>query len=409
MAHDWPTQQYPMKLLHSLIIFVLLLMVSNCSGPAEEEGIPASLEAKKELLKTKRAALRDLNNEVKSLEDSIAAQDPDYAPKTTLVTATTVGKNNFSDYATLQATVQADETATAGAELPGLITSLKVKEGDNVRRGQLIATINIESVTVQRSELETSISLAKTVFERQKRLWDQNIGSEIQYLEAKNNYERLQKGLESIDVQLAKKNVYAPISGTIERVFMRAGENAMPGMPIVSIISTGDLKIVADAPEEFLAKIKTRQGVKVMVPALGESFNASVTRIGKTIDAANRTFAVEINVPRSEAAKLKTNLLAEVEVLNSQIEDAIVISQDLVQREVNGRKFIFVVAPGEEKGSTIAKKSFVETGKNFANQVVIISGLKEGDQVIQTGSRGLVEGQAISLTKDPVSTDNNGK
>lgn len=398
-----------MKSLHYLIISALLLIIVSCSGSAEEVGIPESLEAKKELLKNKRTELRDLNKELKELESAIADQDPDYAPKTTLVTATTVAKSNFTDYATLQATVQADETATAGAELPGLITSLRVDEGDNVRRGQLIASINVDGVSVQRAELETSISLAKTVFERQKRLWDQNIGSEIQYLEAKNNYERLQQGLKSIDVQLAKKNVYAPISGTIQRVFMRAGENAMPGAPIVSIISTGDLKIVADAPEEFLAKIKNQQQVKVKVPALGESFEARVVRIGKTIDAANRTFAVEVSVPRSEAKKLKTNLLAEVEVLNSQIEDAIVISQDVVQREVSGRKFIFVVAPGNDPGTSIAKKAFVETGVSFANKVVITNGLKVGDKIIQTGSRGLVADQPISLTTDPASIDTNGK
>jgi RND family efflux transporter MFP subunit len=397
-----------MKSLHYLIIPALLLIVSSCSGP-EEAGIPETLKAKQELLKTKRAELRDLNKELKDLEGAIAAQDPDYAPKTTLVTARTLVRSNFTDYATLQATVQADETATAGAELPGLITSLRVDEGDNIQRGQLIATINVESVSVQRTELETSLSLAKTVFERQKRLWDQNIGSELQYLEAKNNYERIQQGLKSFDVQLAKKNVYAPISGTIQQVFMRAGENAMPGAPIVSIISTGDLKIIADAPEEFLTKIKNKQSVKVTVPALGESFEASVSRIGKTVDASNRTFAVEVNVPRAQAAKLKTNLLAQVEILNSQIEDAIVISQDVVQREVNGRKFVFIAAPGEETGTMIAKKASVETGATFANKVVITSGLKVGDQVIQTGSRGLVEGQAISLTTDPASIDRNGK
>lgn len=398
-----------MKAIQYLIIFALLLIVSSCSGPAEDTGIPADLEAKKELLKTKRAEMRELNQQVRDIEQAIAAQDPDFAPKTTLVTTQTLAKSNFTDYATLQATVQADETAMAGAELPGLITSLRVDEGDNVRKGQLIATINVESVAVQRGELETSMALAKTVYERQQRLWEQKIGSELQYLEAKNNYERLQQGLKSFDVQLAKKNVYAPISGTIQRVFMRAGENAMPGAPIVSIISTGDLKIVADAPEEFLAKIKNRQSVKVNVPALGESFTATVTRIGKTVDAANRTFIVEISVPRAQADKLKTNLLAEVEVLNGEIKDAIVISQDMVQQEVSGRKFVFIAGPGEEAGSMAAKKVFVETGEHFANNVVIKSGLSVGDQLIETGSRGLVAGQAISLTTDPTSTDTNGK
>lgn len=397
-------------------LLALLLILSACSTAEDNGEIPADLEAKKELLRTVRGEQRELNQRIKDIEAAIAEQDPDYAPKATLVTASTVAKGSFSNYAQLQGTVQAEETAMAGPETPGRILSLRVDEGDNVRRGQLIATIDVESFSTQRSELETAAALAKTVYERQQRLWEQNIGSELQYLEAKNNYDRLQQNLASIDVQLAKRNIYAPISGTVQQVFMRAGENAMPGAPIVSIISTGKLKIVADAPEEFLTKVKRGQSVTINIPTLGASFRAPITRIGKTVDPANRTFAVEIDVPASKAGALKTNLLSEVEILEEELSDVVVVSQDVVQREISGRSFVFVAAPGKENGTTEAKKAYVETGANFNNQVVILTGLKPGDQIIQTGSRGLVNGQLITLeaatpssTSNDPSPANNGK
>lgn len=388
---------------------LLLLLLSGCSSPVEDTNIiPESLEDKKTMLREVRADAKELKSRIKALEEAIAEQDPGFAPRLPLVETEIASKRNFNNYANLQATVQADETAMAGPELPGRIINLRVDDGDNVRKGQLIATLDVENISVQKAELETAAALAKTVFERQQRLWEQNIGSELQYLEAKNNYDRIQQSLKSLDVQLAKANVYAPISGTVQQVFMRAGENAMPGAPIVSIISTGKLKVVADAPEEFLTKVKRGEKVKVNIPTLGEGFTAPVSRIGKTVDPANRTFKVEINVPYSKANALKTNLLAEVEVLEYALTDVIVISQNLIYQEVDGRRYTFI-ATTNEKGATVVEKVHIEVGDNFDNQAVITNGLKAGDQIITTGSRGLVEGQAIEVSSSPSKSAENGK
>ncbi|MEL6140589.1 MAG: efflux RND transporter periplasmic adaptor subunit, partial [Bacteroidota bacterium] len=300
------------------IYILLLALLAACSVTTEEvTTIPEDLAGKRELLKAKRTELRELKGFLEELEAAIAEQDPDFAPKSALVTATTIKSSDFNSYATIQATVKANETAFASGELAGQILKLTVDEGDYIRRGQLIATLDVEPIEKQRAELETAIELAKTVYERQERLWNQNIGSEIQYLEAKNNYERLQKSLEGFDTNLAKRNVYAPITGTVDMVNLRAGETAMPGAPIVTILSTNDLKIVADAPEEYLTKFRRGQRVKVNIPTLESSFNANVSQIGKTVDPANRTFEVDVAVPRNQANRLKANLLAEVEVLDA--------------------------------------------------------------------------------------------
>ncbi|MEM9836059.1 MAG: efflux RND transporter periplasmic adaptor subunit [Bacteroidota bacterium] len=385
--------------MRTISILFLLVLLAACQAPTEDNTIPADLEGKQALLRAERVKLKAITERIDSIEAAIVAQDPSFGVKPTLVAVRTIQPGNFSDYASIQATVRPAETAFASAQLPGSIQSLRVKEGDYVRSGQLIATINVEDITSQRAELETAAELAKTVYERQQRLWDQKIGSEIQYLEAKNSYERLQKSLASFDATLNKKNVYAPISGTVETVNMRAGETTNPGMPIITILSTNDLDVVADAPEEFLTKVRRGERVKVRVPALETEFSASITRIGKTVDPANRTFEVEIKVPSSQTKVLKANLLAEVEVLKNEMKNVIVISQDLIQREISGQRFVFIVGQDQE-GQQIARKVYVETGASFNNQAIIESGLTPGDQVVTRGARGLSDRQIISLTQE---------
>jgi RND family efflux transporter MFP subunit len=363
--------------------------------------MPTDLPSKKEYLKTKKAELRTLSQEVEALEKEIFAADPSLAPKGTLVSYETVKTSSFDDYAEVQATVRASESAVATPQLPGRINSMRFKEGDAIRKGALVAVIDVEDIITQRAELEKGAELAKDIYERQQRLWDQKIGSEIQFLQAKNNYERTQKQLATIDVQTAKKNVYAPISGTVDRVMMRQGENAAPGAPILSILNTNNLDVVADASEDLLTKVKRGQKLKVRVPALNLEFMAPVSRIGKTVDPANRTFEVEIDVPSRYLRQLKANLLAEVEVLDYSAENIIVVSQDQIQQEIDGRRFVFL-AVGEGEQGDIARKAYVETGAGFDNKAVVKSGLKVGDRIITAGSRGLTDGQKVSLSQNPI-------
>ena len=375
---------------------LLLLLLTACGGSDTEEGtIPEDLDGKQELMKAKRAELRELTQEIEALEAAIIKQNPALAPKGTLVATAQVATSSFTDYANVQATVTASETAMATPEIPGRITRMNFEEGDAIRRGQLVATIDVENVSTQRAELETAAELAKTVYERQERLWEQKIGSELQFLQAKNNYDRIQQQLKSIDVQAAKQNVYAPISGTVDRVMMRQGESAMPGAPILSILNTNDLEVVADAPEDLLTKVKQGQKIRVKVPTAALEFEAPVTRIGKTVDPANRTFEVEVKVPARYRSQLKANLLAEVEILDFEAADIIVVSQDQIQQEIDGRRFVFIAM--EEDGDMVARKKYIETGESYDNKAIVTSGLSVGDRIITDGSRGLTDGQRISL------------
>lgn len=379
---------------------LLLLSLASC-GSAPEDTVPTDLPGKKEYLKTKKAELRSLTQEVEALEKEIFAADPSLAPKGTLVAYEAVKTSSFEDFAQVQATVRASESAMASPQLPGRIMSMGFEEGDAIRKGQLVAVIDVENITTQRAELEKAAELAKDIYERQQRLWDQKIGSEVQYLQAKNNYERTQKQLATIDVQTAKKNVYAPISGTVDRVMMRQGETAAPGMPILSILNTNKLDVVADASEDLLTKVKRGQKLKVRVPAINLEFMAPVSRIGKTVDPANRTFEVEIAVPSRYLRDLKANLLAEVEVLDFNANDVIVVSQDQIQQEIDGRRFVFLAVDDAEKGS-VAKRTYIKTSASFDNKAVVEAGLNVGDRVITAGGRGLTDGQKVSLSQNPV-------
>lgn len=389
-----------MKTIHYLLPLLFLTVLASCDR-ATEDAVPADLPGKKEYLKTKKKELRTLTQEVEALEQEIFAADPSLAPKGTLVSYETVSTSSFENYARVQATVRVDETAFASPQLPGRITSMRYEVGDAIREGALVAVIDAENIATQRAELETAADLAKDIYERQQRLWEQKIGSEVQYLQAKNNYDRVQKQLASIDVQLAKKNVYAPISGTVDRVMMRQGETAAPGMPILSILNTNDLDVVADASEDLLSKVKRGQRLKVLVPALSLDFMAPVSRIGKTVDPANRTFEVELDVPRQYLNQLKANLLAEVEVLDFEANDIIVVNQDQIQQEIDGRRFVFLAVDDPEKGP-LAKKTYVETGESYNNKAVVKSGLSVGDRIITAGGRGLTDGQKVSLSQDPI-------
>ena len=371
-------------------VFMIALIFIGC---ATEEN-PKDLASLKASLKTKKAELKKLNAEIDSIKIKIEALEPNKVVNRTLVTTQNVEKSDFKSYASIQATVKSDDIVLASSEIGGRLLHVAVKEGQNVNKGQLIAQTDLESVDKQIAELETSLDLAITTYERQKRLWDQNVGSEMQYLQAKNNKERLEKSLETIGYQKTKSKVYAPISGVVDHVFLKAGELAGPGAPIVQILNTQKVKVVADVPESYLNKIKKGEMVTVQFPAIDQEFKSKVTLIGRTINPSNRTFTVEIALPNKNRM-LKPNLLSVMLINDIDEKDVIVIPLELVQQEVSGRSYVFVKDGDGEK--TMAKKVFVTTGASYDGNIVITSGLEGGEEIIVTGARGLANNELIKI------------
>lgn len=389
-------------------LFALLVFLAACSQEAPEAGSgqPESLEAKRALLKEKQVQLKGLTAEIAQLEKDIAQLDPGAGEKARrLVTTAPVERTDFQHFVEIQGSVKADDFVEATSEMAGRILRLTVKEGDNVRAGQLIAELDLEQLKKQIAEVEKSLELANTVYERQKRLWDQNIGSEIQFLEARNGKERLEKSLETLQFQLTKSKVYAPASGVAERVILQAGELAMPGAPIVQILNPRQLKVVAAVPETYLRAVNRGERVKVSFPALATEQEARVTLIGTSIDPSNRTFEVEADI-QSQNGLLKPNLLAIMFIKDDEQKDVVAIPLEMVQQEVSGKDFVYIKEEGED--GAFAKKVYVRTGQTFNGNVVIREGLQGGEELIIDGARGLAENEPIRVQNGGEQIGQNG-
>lgn len=371
-----------------------IISVVSCSGPAmDDSSIPEDLEGKKQFLREKRKELLELTELIATLEGELeGANALDEEKSARLVITTPVVRKDFMHYVDVQGSVIADDMVDVAAEASGRILKLYVKEGDFVRSGQLVADLDMEAVTKQREEVVKALELANTVFERQKRLWEQNIGSEIQYLETKNSKERLEKSLETIDFQLSKAQVFAPAGGVVEREILQAGELAAPGAPIVQLLNTQKLKVVVDIPENFLTAVKKGDQVAVHFPALGAEQEVRVSQIGRMIDPSNRTFKVEAQV-QNASGFLKPNLLAIMKVNDYSNTDQVVVPLKTVLQEIGGKNYVMVAE--QKGGETTARKVYVTPGETFGGEVIISAGLNGGEMLILEGARGLANGELI--------------
>ena len=376
------------------LLFTLPLLLFACQSEEDKYGIPDTLEEKRERLKRSKQELRELTRYVSELEDRIEAEAPTEKSRS-LVTTIPVQRGEFKHYVEIQGSVEADEMATVTAEMPGRLTLQKLEEGDRVRKGELVAKVDIEQLDQQIAELQTQLTLATDVFNRQQRLWDQNIGTELQYLEAKTRKESLEQSLESIRVNQRKANIYAPISGVVETVNLKVGELASPGLPIAQLMDTRDVKVVAAVPERYLSAVKRGDRVVVHFPALDREIEARVSLIGSTINPSNRTFAVEVELDNRDG-ELKPNLLAEMRINDETLDDVVTVPVPLVQQEVSGRSFVYVIAEGTD--GPFAQKAYVRTGDSYDGQIVITEGLDGTERLIDQGARGLAERDLVTVT-----------
>jgi len=383
-------------LLFSTLIFFLV----SCGG---EEGIPEDLEGKKTYLKDKKAELTALKAEIASIEKAIEKLEPKKEKSKRLVSTKMAKVMDFNHFVELQGTVQSDDLVSASSEVPGRIVNMTIQEGQNVRKGSLIAKIDMEQLDKQKAELNKSLELAREVYTRQARLWEQKIGSEIQFLQAKNNVERMEASLETLNFQQTKANVYAPISGIAHRIISKAGEMTSPGMPIIQILNTSKVKVVADVPETYLKAVKRGDNVKINFPALDKEISGRISLVGKTIDPSNRTFKVEVNLNNGSGI-YKPNLLAMMSVNDITIKNAVLAPLSIIQQETSGASFIYITEKGDE--GIKAKKVIVTTGDSYEGDVVVTSGLEGTEEIIFDGARFVNDGELIDTKAIEIAEEN---
>ena len=356
-------------------------MVSCSSSISREEEL--------ESLKKQHA---ELTEKIRSLEKEIGASKPITEVKTRQVVVESLVPRPFSHFIETQGGIEAEENIMVSAKTPGVVTQVFVKEGELVSKGQLLAQVD-NSITLKAiEELRGSLDLARTVYERQKSLWDQKVGTEIQFLTAKNNKESLERRLATLQEQDELSRIRSGISGTIDDVIIKVGETTSPGVPAVRIVNTGKLKVTCNISEAYIKSISPGNEAIIQLGDNGRSFNGNVSFTGKNINPLSRTFGVEIPVPSGLDAR--PGMSARVRINFKKISDALTLPVNLVQN-LNGEQIVFIAV--EEAGKVTAKKMIVTIGGIFDGRTEILSGLKSGDRVITVGYQGLNDGELIGL------------
>jgi len=378
----------------SLLAMLFAIIAISCSSAdnAEKSKDPAKVRA---AIKAKQEAIKKLTAEKEALEKWLAEIDSTAKKlKVVEITAQELSIKDFAHYVEVQGNITtSDDPGMASSETGGRIVKLYAKKDSYVKQGDLIAKVDLESIRKSIQEIEISLNLAKDIFERQEKLWKQNIGSEVQYLQSKNQVEQLQKTKERMEHELGKANVYAPVSGHIEQVMSKEGEMCGPGTPIVQIVNTNTLKIVAQVPETFLGKVKVGDAVEIDFPAIETKQSGRIIKIGRMINPNNRTFEVEASVD-SKGGLVKPNLLATMLIQDYSKPKAISLPDDLIMQDVDGNSYVMLVVDNK------ATKKTVTLGKSYKNETVIESGLEGNETLIIKGARQVVEGDEVKIISE---------
>lgn len=382
-------------------LFISMILLTACGGgaPTTDEIIASgdtdAVNAKKtELLNQKK----ELEDQIKSIQEYLDKNTKKKAGA--LVSIEVVKDTLFNHYIELQGSVDTKQNITLMAEMPGVLTNVYVTEGQKVTKGQRLARIDDGGVAQQIEQMKVQSQLAKTTYDRQKRLWEQKIGSEIQFLQAKANYESQQNAINAMQSQLAKSIVTAPFSGTIDDVITEQGNVVSPGMTqLFRIVNLDHMYIDVEVPETYIASVTEGTDVKIEFPVLGESMDSKVRQSSSFINPANRSFNIE--VPVENAGKnIKPNLTARLKINDYTKEGAILVPLSVISENQNGEQYVMVASDlkdGAEFKTAVAKRRIVTTGKTSDNLVEITQGLQKGDVIIVEGARSVKEDQQIRV------------
>jgi len=371
-----------------LPLSLIVLLAYSCSS-----GTGEGLDAKKAELEKLKAQSTELAESIKELETEIATLDPEFAKlgqKTILITTANARKGNFEHFVEVTGSVLSKKNVSISAEASGLVLEIPAVEGMRAKKGQVLAKINAESIQRNIDELENSLDLATTLFEKQERLWKQQIGTEVQYLEAKNRKEGLERSLKTIKTQLDKGVIRAPFDGTVETVQVRTGELVQPGMAMFQFVGENDLFIEADISESYIGVMAKGDSVDVSFPSLNQEFKTKVSAIGSIINPNNRTFKVEVFLPRMQ--NLKPNMIAVLRIKDYENAEGVVVPSHLILSDTKG-DYLFIVA------ENVAKKTYVKRGKTFGDESEILEGLDGTEVLVDKGFREVGDNFNVNITQ----------
>jgi membrane fusion protein (multidrug efflux system) len=364
--------------MKKLLYIPAILLLAACSKPTGKDAQKAELAD----LKKQQA---DIASKIQKLQASLGTQD---SVKSTDVAEITVTTAPFTNYIDLQGSIDAKDNVQAYPQAQGVITSINVKAGDHVNAGETLVQLDNSVLKQNIAQAETQVNLMKSLFDRQKNLWDQKIGTEVQFLQAQTNLQSAQKQMGSLRQQADLYRIISPINGVVDQMDLKLGQAAAPGSTSIRIVNTDYLKVKANVPESYAADIHEGDLVKVVVPDANDSVAAKVTFAAKVIDAASRSFAIEVQLKGSKT--IKPNMTAVLKVADYSKKNALVIPLNAIQKSESG-DFVFV----DEKG--IAKKKVVTEGASYGGKAEIKTGLQPGDKLITNGASEIEDGDKVRV------------
>lgn len=374
-------------MLKKILILFLIIFYFGCGSSQDENKI------KEEIVKHKKKIV-ELKSKISKLEKELNKNTDDKTNNGILVSVSEVIPGKFEHFFIINGTAEAVKDAFISPELSGQIKKIYVKEGDRVKKGAILAELNSNIVKSSISEVENSLELAKTVFKKREGLWKKNIGSEIQYLESKNNKESLENKIRTLKQQLNLSRITAPISGIVDKIDRKTGELAVPGMPLMQLVNLNILYINSDVSEYYLSRIKKGDKAEITFPSFPElKLNAEILRVGNVVNPQNRTFRITIRINNHNEI-LKPNMVAVIKLRDFTSNNSLTVPSIIIKKDFKG---FYLYKVSDKDGNLITEKVYVKTGMTSNNKTLVISGLTSGDKVIVQGYNIVKNGSKIKI------------
>ncbi len=376
------------------IPFIAMIALGAACGSADTSDL-GQQRARLEALKTTYKAYAD---SIKTIEQWLVEHDTTLRRNLPVVTARQLEAGAFTHYVDVHGNVRADKAAALYSN-GGRVRKIHVAPGDRVRRGDMIISIDNDLAAEQIQQAEAAYELASTAFAKQERLWKQQVGSEMQYLQAKSQKEQAEAGLAAVREQQRLTNITAPFDGTVDDIMVRLGDMTTPMQPAARVVDLSAVQLEADVPESYLTTIQAGVPVKVSFPSIDEHFDATLAHVGKYIDPSNRTFKVTVRVPQGERA-MRPNLLSDIQIQDHHSDSALIVPSRAVLQDVQGNNYIYILETTRGNEAT-SRKVMVKRVSEYKGRMsiapVIAGALKGGERIVDEGAKNVTDGLTVRV------------
>lgn len=368
-----------------IIILTTAVLLASCSSTKVSDD-----DTKRQELQQYKQQVHELTQKIEVLEKELSEKNVD---EVIHVKVEEITEKQFEHFIEVTGKVEAEYDVNVSPESIGIIDAIYVTEGQRVSKGQAMATLRTDALQHSADQLKIQLDLATTNFERQKNLWDQNIGSEMQFLQAKTNMESLQKQIEGMEAQLEMSEIKSPVNGVVDDLYQEKGQIGSPQSPFAKIINIDKIKVYADVSETYLTKVKTGDEVSIELPAINKELKATIQQIGNVIDPNNRTFRIRLNLGNPDKL-IKPNMASIIKIRDYVAENAVVVPSLYVKDDFKGEYTYIVDKQGDKN---IAKKIYVTTGVTNNNMTEVTTGLNSGMKIISEGYNQIADGTVIQF------------